>query len=163
MRTSTVSVITDPVGTASPRETTIYLELPCSLLRIGTPAQLRCRPIGLQSTVRAAEPSSVFPSPSCLRVAPRTHFRLDASAASDCQCLRATQFDVRAQTFDRDQRLTITPSNISKVPETELDSDQSDSSYLFTRLCRLRLQRISNCHGRLPYLFFRHRYEHISS
>jgi hypothetical protein len=78
-------------------------------------------------------------------------------------------FDVRAQTFDRDQRLTVTPSNISKLPETELASDQSSIRAVSTTVCTdqipltyllatavSRLQRMSNCHGH------RHRYELIS-
>jgi hypothetical protein len=78
-------------------------------------------------------------------------------------------FDVRAQTFDRDQRLTVTPSNISKLPETELASDQSSIravsttvrtdqiSDLFTRLLPSH-----DCKEYLTVMGARHRYELIS-
>jgi hypothetical protein len=44
-------------------------------------------------------------------------------------------------------------------PATPPRHDRPHGSYLFTRL---RLQRISNCHGRRRFFLLRHRYEHVS-
>jgi hypothetical protein len=142
MRTSTVSVLTDPAGTASPHETTVYLQLPVSSA---------CSMSTYRSTIHSPRGRTI----ERLSVAvlftrrARTHFRLDASAARDRRCLRAAQFDVRAQTFDRDQRLTVTPSNCRK--RNSPPTNQIPLTYLLASV-------VSGCKEYLTVMGARHIY-----